>query len=196
MRRILALFALLATFAIHWLDLYQRQQLSRYFHRTYVDGRIGIDMDWDAIEKAKPKVEPYEISMLLNAPAGALFLPVELATWGISAERLRDINAFHNRILWEFGLFGILVWYAAGKFIDDVRATFATDPEINLRWYDWIFSLLSLATGFIVFSIGREETDFHAHVSYVYAGIAWMLLGMICVVFRTFQWRSLRSATG
>lgn len=195
MRRILALFALLATFAVQWLEVYQKQQMTKYFHSVYVDGRMGVNVDFDALEKAEPKVKPYEISMLLNAPAGALFLPVELAAWGRGPERLRDIDAFHNRVLWEFGLFGIPIWYAVGKFIDDTRATFTLYPDVEFRWYDWTVSLLCLASGFVVFSMGREEADFHAPVCYIYAGIGWMFLGTISLLFRIFQWRSLRRAT-
>jgi hypothetical protein len=169
--------------------------MSMYSHPVYVDGQMKFAVDLEGFEKALPKVEAYDISMLLNAPSGALVLPIVLATSGTDAVPAKDLDAFHTQMLWEFGLFGILVWYAAGKFIDDLRLTFSSDPEINLRWYDWTFSVLCLAGGFVVFGIGLwAETDFLARVSCVSVGAAWLLLGTTSILFRLFQWRSLRRA--
>ena len=192
MRRALAFFALLATLGLHWLDVYQKQRMSVYFHPVYVDGQMRFTVDVDGFEKAQPKADAYVIAMMLNAPSGALVLPIVLATSGTDAIPPKDLDAFHTRILWEFGLFGILVWYAAGTFIDDMRLTFSADPEINLRWYDWIFSVLCLASGFILIAGGWGEADLHTRVACVSVGLAWMLLGTTSILFRLFQWRSLR----
>jgi hypothetical protein len=193
MRLAFALFALLATISLHWFDVYQKQQMNRFFHTVYVQGEPHVDVDLDGLEKARPKLEAYEIAMLLNAPSGAFFFPIEVATV-TAAARFHDRSAFHERILWEFGLFGILVWYAAGKFIGDVRLACVRHPDIDLRWYDWTFSALCLVSGFILASIGSEPDDFRVHISYAYSGFAWLLLGAISLVFRFFQWRILRQA--
>lgn len=188
MRRILTVFALAAFFALYGLDLYEERRVSKFVHAVYVDGQVKYDLDLDGLEKSKPKLEAYELAMLLNAPSGALVLPIELATWGTTTERFHDVNAFHKRILWQFGLFGILVWNAAGKFLDDTRTAFSKHPDVSLRWYDWMFSILCLGSGFVLSGLGIEESEIH--VAYFYSGIAWMLLGAISITFRIFQWRS------
>lgn len=139
------------------------------------------------VRMARPGTRPSIVAAAINLPAGILALPLELAFLRNSQRRLRSFEAF--RVV-EFSVLGIVFWFFAGRFLDDLIAWRWLRSGSRWRLSDCLMAAVIAVEATLVLGVFLLEPRYSPDVWFLASGLAWALLGYWALIFRIVQFRS------
>lgn len=154
----------------------------RYYHTPTQLLRLrGVEVE------ARAGTPPSIVATAVNLPAGVLALPIETAL-GIDSLRSTYYEVFRVA---GFSLFGVIFWFAAGRFIDDVIAWQSVRSGSRWRLSDCMMAALIAAEGTLVLiAFTMERSRGGSDLWLVVAATCWALLGYSALLFRIVQFRA------
>lgn len=133
---------------------------------------------------SRPGTPPATVATATNLPAIIFAAPVEMI-FNSPQSRYHDVF----RIV-EFSLLGVIFWFAAGRFFDDVIAWRAVRSGSRWRLSDCLMAALVAAEATVVLAIFALKPGIFPNTWFLISGVGWAMLGYSAFFFRILQYRA------
>lgn len=134
------------------------------------------------------RARPMIVATAINLPAGIIAIPLELAVLGPEGEHKPHFEAF--RVV-EFSLLGMIFWFYAGRYFDDLIAWRNVRSGSRWRLTDCLVAaVIAAETTFLTVVLSFQPHWSVPEFWLFSCTIGWGLLGYSAFIFRVFQLRS------
>ncbi|MGH9568316.1 MAG: hypothetical protein ACRD4F_01665, partial [Candidatus Angelobacter sp.] len=90
----------------------------------------------------------------------------------------------------EFSVLGIVFWFFAGRFLDDLIAWRSLRSGSRWRLSDCLMAAIIALEATLVLGVFLLEPRYTPDVWFLASGLAWALLGYWALIFRIVQFRA------